>query len=314
MDISRRSKIAAVLLAMVMMAAATMTVNSAAASAGLQLIEVEASHAPSMLYPAGAEADYAGRCENAGKHGTFSNTSNQQRCTVGAWACVKRDGTPNYPGAGHVVSERLRWNEGPAVGLIMQPWDVNWHETGGNNGYVQNVCNGSAGSYNLHTLVPFDNNGGPVDPSGPPNIDTRAKHFSDQLKMIQTMCAGRCDARFVSYHVELDLWDDNPQTLHLSSRNQISRDSFEFMALSQYLSWDRITMNHGDPWWRDNWVRQANQGMDMGANGWQTGMVNTIRVGPHPNWWEAPAEMFVGGDKTRTVGKLVIRLAVLLFL
>lgn len=307
------NKIRFATVAVVAAAAATVTFSTGDANSSAPVVEARATAAPSMLYR-GAEADYAGRCENAGKHGTFSNTSNQQRCTIGAWACVKRDGTPNYPGAGHVVSERLRWNEGPAVGLIMQPWDVNWHETGGNNGYVQNVCNGSAGSYNLHTLVAFDNNGGPVDPSGPGNIDTRAKHFSDQLRMIQTMCAGRCDARFVSYHVELDLWDDNPQTLHLSSRNQISRDSFEYMALSQYLSWDRITMNHGDPWWRDNWVRQANQGMDMGANGWQTGMINTIRVGPHPNWWEAPPALSPGESYTKSVGKLVIRIAILLFL
>lgn len=297
-----------------MAAIAAVAVMTTGADAQRERREVAAASAPSILYAAGPEADYAGRCENAGRHGIFSNTSNQQRCTIGAWVCVRRGDSANYPGAGHIVSERLRFDDAQSLGLIMQPWDVNWHETGGNNGYVQNVCNGTAGSYNLHTLVLFDNQGGPVDPSGPPNIDTRAKHFADQLKMIQQMCAGRCETRFVSYHVELDLWDDDPQTLHLSSRNQISRDSFEFMALTQYLSWGRITMNHADPWWRDNWVRQANQGMDMGANGWQPQMVNTIRVGPHPNWWEAPAQMAVGGDKTRTVGKLVIRLAILLFL
>lgn len=265
---------------------------------------------------AAEESDYAGRCQNAGKHGVFSNTSNDQRCTIGAWACVTRN-TPNWPGAGNRIQTLPNAADDGVVtvGVIMQPWDVNWHETGGNNGYVQNVCNGSAGSYNLHTLVPFNNQGGPMDPSGPGNIDARSLHFADQLGMIQRMCAGNCTTRFVSYRVELQLTDANPQNLYLKDSNRISRDSWEYMALSQYLAWGRITLDLNSPWLASSsWTKRNSQGMDMGANGWQTGMINTVRVGPHPNWWEAPPALTPGEDYTKQVGKLVIRMAILFFL
>ena len=263
---------------------------------------------------AAEESDYAGRCQNADHHGVFSNTSNQQRCTIGAWVCATRN-TPNWPGAGTHI-DTLPFNNGiTTVGVIMQPWDVNWHETDGNYGYVQNVCNGTAGSYNLHTLVPFTNQGGPQDPSGIPNVDARTLHFADQLRMIQKMCAGNCHTEFISYRVELLLTDDNPQHLYLKDTNHISRDSWEYMALSQYLEWDRITLDFNSPWLTGStWVKRNSQGMDMGANGWQTGMINTVRVGPHPNWWEAPPALSPDEEYTKKVGKLVIRMAILFFL
>lgn len=180
---------------------------------------------------AAAESDYAGRCQNADHHGVFSNTSSQQRCAIGAWVCATRN-TPNWPGAGTHI-DTLRFNNGvTTVGVIMQPWDVNWHETEGNYGYMQNVCNGTAGSYNLHTLVPFTNQGGPQDPSGIPNVDARTLHFADQLRMIQKMCTGNCHTEFISYRVQLLLTADNPQHLYLKDSNHISRDSWEYMVLS----------------------------------------------------------------------------------
>lgn len=304
---SRPRTPARLVIGLVMVLAATAVVALNPAGLGTEPSPVQAA----------AESDYAGRCQNAGNHGVFSNTSNQQRCTIGAWACVTQN-TPNWPGAGNRIPTLPNGADDGVVtvGVIMQPWDVNWHETGGNNGYVQNVCNGTAGSFNLHTLVPFNNSGGPQDPnSGLPNVDARSLHFSEQLRMIQAMCAGNCTTRFISYRVELLLTDDNPQHLYLKDTNHISRDSWEYMALSQYLEWDRITLDLNAPWLASStWTKRGNQGMDMGANGWQTGMVNTVRVGPHPNWWEAPPALSPDEEYTKKVGKLVIRMAILFFL
>jgi len=254
--------------------------------------------------------DIAGKCSNAGHHGVFTGMSNEQWCTIGAWACV-RSSTPNFPGAGtRIDSLPSGMTDGVVtVGLIMQPWDVNWHETGGNNGYVQNVCNGTAGSYNLHTLVPFGNQGGPLDPNRP-NVDPRALHFSDQLNLIQRMCERQCQVQFISYHLYLDVWDDNPQTVHLSNRNSISRQSFEFMALSQYLSWNRITLDNNAEWFQgSSWLRQNPQGLDMGANGWQPQIVNTIRTGPHPDPFSGGEQMRQSDPRNLTgrVGDIVLR-------
>jgi hypothetical protein len=43
------------------------------------------------------------------------------------------------------------------VGMIMMPFGADWHETGGNNGYVENVCNGRAGMSTVPLRLNEDN-------------------------------------------------------------------------------------------------------------------------------------------------------------
>ena len=229
---------------------------------------------PPVAY-AESDNEVGSACRNGGSHGTFSSTSDLQECSVGFYACIRPDSGFNSSISGLPIG---------TMGIIFQPWGADWYRTGGNNGYVQNVCNGTAGMTNTITLIPSDGSTGLADPSRPA-LDVRTLPFDQQLTLIQEFCDGKCRAEYFAYHALFLLGDGDNQQLWLSDQNELSRGSFEFVALTYYVSPGPITYNPGllvNPGPTDTLVDDS-----MNASGYMYDMVNTIRTSPHDQWFEA---------------------------
>lgn len=219
-------------------------------------------------------------CRNAGHHGVFSSTSNLQECSVGFYACIRDDSGFNASISGLPPG---------SMGIIFQPWGANWYLTGGNNGYVENVCNRRAGSSGLIAMIPTDGRTGLID-ARRPGLDVRSLPFDQQLTLIQDFCGGRCRAEYFAYHAKFLLGDGNPQQLWVSDQNNLRRDQFEFVALTYYATpgsifFDRGKLSSGGG------VVETQQGAPMNANGYMYDMVNTIRTEEHDEWYETTQGM-----------------------
>lgn len=218
-------------------------------------------------------------CRNYGTHGVFSDTANLQECSVGFYACVRDDSGFNAS-----VSDLPPGS----MGIIFQPWGADWFTTGGNNGYVQNVCNGTAGSSGLITMIPSDGLTGLADPARPA-LDVRSLPFDQQLELIQQFCEGECRAEYFVYHAKFLLGDGDPQQLWVSDENDLSPGQFEKVALTYYVTPGPITFNRdllANPG-----VIETQEGAAMNASGYMYDMVNTIRTEEHDDaWYEASGE------------------------
>lgn len=224
---------------------------------------------------ADSDSEVGSACRNGGHHGWFSSTSNLQECSVGFYACIRADSGFNSSISGLPVG---------TMGIIFQPWGADWYRTGGNNGYVENVCNGTTGSYNLIALVPSDGNTALADPSRP-GLDVRTLPFDQQLALIQEFCNGECKAQYFAYHALFLLGDGDNQQLWVSDQNNLTRNSFEFIALTYYTAPGPISYNPSllvQPGPTD-----TPAGAPMNASGYMYDMVNTIRTSPHDQWFEA---------------------------
>lgn len=196
-------------------------------------------------------------CHSTGSVGVYSNHSNQQECIIGFFACVGTD-TTDFGAYGGLPAG--------TVGVIMTPWGDTWNTTGGNYGYVGNVCNGNAGMSSVITYTHpslWDAYTLSVDPS-----------FANHLRLIQQQCAGRCQAVSLAYYTPLQLWDDN--SLHL---RDMDHHSLEYHLLSFYIA-------NGPLYWDGYTVNTNGQGSAMGAGGYGGIMSQTVLSEQGKNDWE----------------------------
>jgi hypothetical protein len=199
------------------------------------------------------DASHINQCVGHGNKGLFSGHSNQQTCNVGFYACV---GNPSGdPGFGGLPPG--------TKGVIMIPWGENWHQTGGNYGYVGNVCNGNAGIANVITYS-ID---GFINPDQWQFIQNPS--FATHLDFIQRSCAGQCEARLMSYWAALQLWSDN--TLHIRDDpwSPVDHLSIHYRLVSFYLA-------NGPIYWDGYSVNSTGQGATMGAPGYGALMSQTV--------------------------------------
>lgn len=222
-------------------------------------------------------------CRGTGTIGLFSSHSNEQQCVIGFYVCVGTD-VQSYPPRDGLPAG--------AVGVIMMPWGEQWHTTNGNYGYVQNVCNGTAGISNVITYATptlWDTFTLTSDPS-----------FGNHMRLIQQQCSGRCEARLFSYFVGLQLWSDN--SLHIRDLNH---QSLEYRLMSFYLangpiSWDGYTVN------------TYGQGTAMGAAGFQAPMSQTVLAEDKFSWEEFDRGMTHKAPEL--VGELLKTIAEIIFI
>lgn len=228
---------------------------AAALVIGLPLLMLSATGA----YPVAADDDSAhiNQCKGSGTKGLYSGHSNEQICFIGFYACVGN--AMNDPGFGGLPPG--------TQGVIMIPWGESWHLTGGNYGYVGNVCNGNAGIANVITYSLSGFNQGEQWP------------FSRHLEVMQHGCGGRCEARLMSYSTSLQLWSDN--TLHLRDDpwSPVNHHSIHFHLASLYLA-------NGPIYWDGYTVNSYGQGTFMGAPGYGSLMSQTVLAQDDVNQWE----------------------------
>lgn len=227
---------------------------------------------------AGAEVN---GCHSTGTIGLFSSHSNEQQCVIGFYVCVGPD-WQSYPARGGLPAG--------AVGVIMMPWGEQWHTTNGNNGYVQNVCNGTAGIANVITYAT-------------PNLWdtftlTNDPSFGSHMALIQQQCSGRCEARFFTYYVGLQLWSDN--SLHI---RDLDHQSLEYRLLSFYLA-------NGPIFWDGYTVNTYGQGTAMGAAGFGAQMSQTVLAEDKFSWEEFDRGMThkapeIVGELLKTIAEII---------
>lgn len=204
------------------------------------------------------------QCEGTGTVGVYSSHSNEQACYIGFYVCVGPD-TQTYPPFDGLPAG--------AVGVIMIPWGDPWHETNGNNGYVGNVCNGTAGIANVITYAsPLLWDSAPI---------TSNPSFASHLAVMQQQCSGRCSAELASYHIGLQLWSDN--TLHIREQGLQSTNwdhhSLAYRLVSFYLA-------SGPIYWDGYTVNSYGQGFALGAGGYGSVMSQTVLAEGDTNEWE----------------------------
>ncbi len=216
--------------------------------------------------PAAAEeggGDHINGCVGTGTNGLFSSHSNEQQCIIGFYVCVGGD-TSSYPARDGLPAG--------AVGVIMIPWGEDWHLTGGNYGYVGNVCNGSAGIANVITYATptlWDSFPLSTDPS-----------FASHMRLVQQQCAGQCRAELYTYYVGLQLWSDN--SLHIREQgwqaSSFDHRSLAYRLISFYLS-------TGPIYWDGYTVNSYGSGTALGTAGYGIQMSQTALAEDGPGSW-----------------------------
>jgi hypothetical protein len=210
--------------------------------------------------PASAEgsavAEVVNGCVSSGRTGLFSSHSNEQVCEFGFFACVQTN-----PAASQFTSSNLM--PPTTVGMIMMPFGADWHLTGGNNGYVENVCNGRAGISNVITMVSNINRSEAWEP------------FGQQLSLIQGLCGGQCRAEFfVLSAVPLRLNEDNSIVIR---DNALSGNPLEELMVKNYIHQGAVERG----------------GVFMGANGYHDDILQVILGEDAKQGWYVMANGYV---------------------
>ena len=144
------------------------------------------------------------------------------------------------------------------------PFGADWHLTGGNNGYVENVCNGRAGIFNVITMVSNINRSEAYEP------------FDRQLSLVQGLCGGQCRAEFmVLSSVPLRILDGNALVIR---DNLWSGNPLEELMVKNYIAQGAIQ--------RD--------GVAMGANGYHDDIINVMMAEQQHVGWEVMANGYAG--------------------
>ncbi len=196
-------------------------------------------------------------CVSAGNTGVYSGHSNEQVCDFGFFACVQTNAA-----ASQFTSSSLM--PPMTVGMIMMPFGADWHETGGNNGYVENVCNGRAGIFNVITMVSNINRSEAYEP------------FDRQLSLVQGLCGGQCRAEFmVLSSVPLRILDGNALVIR---DNLLSGNPLEELMVKNYIAQGAIQ--------RD--------GVAMGANGYHDDIINVMMAEQQHAGWYVLANGYAG--------------------
>jgi hypothetical protein len=211
--------------------------------------------------PVSAQADYGtaehvSGCASSGNTGLYSGHSNEQVCEFGFFACVQTN-----PAASPFTSSNLM--PPTTVGMIMMPFGADWHETGGNNGYVENVCNGRSGIFNVITMLSNINRSEAYEP------------FDRQLSLIQGLCGGQCRAEFMILStVPLRILDGNRLVIR---DNLLSGNPLEALMVNNYIAQGAVQ--------RD--------GVAMGANGYHDDIINVMMAEQQHAGWFVLAQGYI---------------------
>lgn len=197
--------------------------------------------------------DRVSGCASVGTIGVYSSHSNSQVCDFGFFACVDTNPAAPQFAFSDVVPPTT-------IGMILMPYGADWHLTGGNNGYVENVCNGRAQIANVVTMLANINR------------DEAYRPFPEQLALIQGLCGGQCRAEFFSLsNVPIRLLNVLGAADHLVVIRDGGLDSMPVEKLMvQYL----LTFG---PIMRD--------GVAMGANGYSQDIVRVIENEGKTGWY-----------------------------
>lgn len=211
--------------------------------------------------PVSAQATYGttehvSGCVSSGNTGVYSGHSNEQVCDFGFYACVQTNAA-----ASQFTSSSLM--PPTTVGMIMMPFGADWHETGGNNGYVENVCNGRAGIFNVITMVSNINRSEAYEP------------FDRQLSLVQGLCGGQCRAEFmILSSVPLRILDGNALVIR---DNLLSGNPLEELMVKYYITQGAIQRG----------------GAAMGANGYHDDIINVMMAEQQHQGWYVLAHGYI---------------------
>lgn len=215
-------------------------------------------------------------CASAGNIGVYSGHSNSQVCNFGFFACVQTN-----PAASQFTSSSLM--PPTTVGMIMMPFGADWQETGGNNGYVENVCNGRAAMSNVITMVSNI------------NADKAWEPFPQQLSLIQGLCGGQCRAEFmVLSTVPLRLNEDNSIVVR---DNMLAGNPLEQLMVHNYITQGGI--NRG--------------GLMMGADGYHDGILQVIEAEESGKGWTELAHGLTREFEYHNIAEVAIRIIAFFF-
>jgi hypothetical protein len=245
------------------------------------------SVAPLGITPVSAQAAYGtaehvSGCASSGNTGLYSGHSNEQVCDFGFFACVQTN-----PAASQFTSSNLM--PPTTVGMIMMPFGADWHLTGGNNGYVENVCNGRAGISNVITMLSNINRSEAYESFGP------------QLSLVQGLCGGQCRAEFmILSSVPLRILDGNRLVIR---DNLLSGNPLEELMVKHYTAQGAIERG----------------GVAMGANGYHDDIINVMMSEQQHAGWYVLANGYIQ-NRTSTANltvdglKIAVRLLRFFFL